>query len=283
MIKICKKENAVILAPIPALLIGTIIMRHNNISVFVYGQNIICYLILGLLVLLFTAKPIHALRSNSISTTILIVLGCILLAFTFLDFGLENVHRWLTIGSFRLYISSIALPCMIISFAILLKNKSAVVPFFLSAVIMLLIAFQPDASQLSAFAVSITLLFWVQTKQRPFRYAIALLSISLIIYSWLHLDTLKAVPHVEDIVLLARDMGIIWFLLAILSLGVLLIPFICFHKISIYPRTVGLYYLVVFISTLFGNFPVPIMGFGISPIIGYMLTIFFLLRRNAAN
>jgi hypothetical protein len=32
---------------------------------------------------------------------------------------------------------------------------------------------------------------------------------------------------------------------------------------------IGLYYILIIVSTLFGNFPVPLMGYGISPIIGY--------------
>lgn len=36
---------------------------------------------------------------------------------------------------------------------------------------------------------------------------------------------------------------------------------------------IGLYFAILLLSTLFGNFPVPLMGYGFSPIIGYFISI----------
>lgn len=35
---------------------------------------------------------------------------------------------------------------------------------------------------------------------------------------------------------------------------------------------------IILISTLFGNFPVPLMGYGISPIVGYFISITWLIK-----
>ncbi|WP_091547697.1 hypothetical protein [Alkaliphilus peptidifermentans] len=48
----------------------------------------------------------------------------------------------------------------------------------------------------------------------------------------------------------------------------------------IVPITIILLFLTILISTLFGNFPVPLMGYGISPIIGYFIAITWLLKVN---
>ena len=62
-----KKEYAAMLVPIPALLVGAIVMSSNEIGPFVYGQNLICYFILApFLFFLF------AVRQNAPVTTVAI-------------------------------------------------------------------------------------------------------------------------------------------------------------------------------------------------------------------
>ena len=273
-----KITNTVILAPIPALLVGAIVMSSNKISPFVYGQNLICYLILGSFLHFFSAKSVR-IRYSKVGI-MMPILCCIAVACTFFDSGLENVHRWLTFGSFRFYISSIVLPCLIIHLGVLMQKESVVFPVAIAALVILMLTLQPDASQTSAFAVSIAFLVWIQTKNRLLKYGIALWSIGFIVFSWIHIDGLVAVAHVEDILFLAKDMGIAWFVLGIVSLGLLLVPFLCFSHAPKLARSVGLYYIVTLASSFFGNFPVMFMGFGISPIIGYQLAMFLLLREN---
>lgn len=280
MSKTWNKKSAAMLAPIPALLIGAIVMRNNNLSPLVYGQNIICYLVFTLILLFLGAKPVRAVRGNQVIIAML-ALGCLAVALTFLDRGLEKVHRWLALGGFRIHISSIVLPCMIIGLGELYQKKSVIFSFVITVIMLLMLALQPDASQLSAFAASIAVIVWMQVKHGLLKYGVALLSVGAITYSWIHIDSLAAVPHVEDILLLARDMGIVWFLLGIVSLALLLIPFLSFPKISVLSRAVGLYYLVTLVSTFFGAFPVPFMGLGISPIIGYLMAVILLIRGNA--
>ena len=280
MSKKWKKKIIAMLAPIPALLVGAIVMSGNEISPFVYGQNLICYFVLGFFLFFFSTKPIRIM--NNKGRIIMLIGGCIVVACTFFDSGLGNVHRWLTISSFRLYVSSIVLPCLVINLGILLQNKSVVFPVTIAVLVILMLTLQPDASQVSAFAVSVTFLVWTQTKKRLLKYGIALGSIAFIVFAWIHIDGLEAVSHVEDILLMAKDMGIAWFALGIASLGLLLVPFFCFSNTPKLAGAVGLYYIVTLCSTFFGKFPVMFMGFGISPVIGYQLAMFLLLRENLA-
>ena len=273
-----KRENTAMLAPIPALLMGAVVMGSNEISLFVYGQNLVCYFVLGAFLLFLSVKPIHIMESKF--GIILPILGCIAVACTFFDSGSENVHRWLAVGSFRLYISSIVLPCLIINLGVLLRGKSVVFPVAIAALVIVMLTMQPDASQASAFAVSITFLVWTQTKNRPLKYCMALWAIGSIIFSWIHIDGLAAVAHVEGILFLAKDMGIAWFILGIISLALLLVPFFGFSNAPKLAGAIGLYYIIILASTFYGNFPVMFMGFGISPIIGYQLAMFLLLRDN---
>jgi hypothetical protein len=89
------------------------------------------------------------------------------------------------------------------------------------------------------------------------------------------LDNLPAVAYVERIVSLSANMGLMWLILGVISLVMLPMPFILFppKNLKLPSICVGLYYIIILVSTLFGNFPVPLMGYGISPIIGYYISI----------
>ncbi len=277
MVKLWQKDHLLMLAPLPAVVIGASVMHQNAISPLVYGQNLICYLVSGLLVLFLTAKPTSAKRGNRFYLALLTV-GCLALAGTFLDHGLENVHRWLAIGNFRLYIASLVIPSMIIGLGQLLSRKR--LTLLIAALMALLLLFQPDASQLSAFVVSVVFLVWMQVKQPLLKCGVTLLSAAAMVYSWMHLDVLAPVAHVEGILRMAQEMGTAWFWLGIGSLILLPVPLLGFSRNATPAKAVGLYYLIVLMSTFFGNFPVPFMGFGVSPILGYQLALFFLRRER---
>ena len=112
------------------------------------------------------------------------------------------------------------------------------------------------------------------------KFVSLILSVVFVIMSWVFLDDLAPVPYVEDIIFLVADLGIVWFVLGILSLLLLLSPFFFYGKKNIISLTLGVYFLMAMIVTLFGHFPLPIMGYGISPIIGYFIAISWLKRNT---
>ncbi|SES16478.1 hypothetical protein [Psychrobacillus sp. OK032] len=113
---------------------------------------------------------------------------------------------------------------------------------------------------------------------------IKLLSITitavLVIVSWVFLDDLAPVPYVEHIILLVADLGNIWFIIGIFSLILLLYPFFFYGKKNIISLSLGVYFLTTMLVTLFGNFPMPIMGYGTSPVIGYLIAITWLNKNK---
>jgi hypothetical protein len=78
------------------------------------------------------------------------------------------------------------------------------------------------------------------------------------------------------------DMGLIWSILGIISLIILPMPFffISGENEKILSRCLGLYFVIIIITTFFGNFPVPLMGYGISPIISYLIAITWLIKTR---
>ncbi|MGF7057020.1 hypothetical protein [Brassicibacter mesophilus] len=63
--------------------------------------------------------------------------------------------------------------------------------------------------------------------------------------------------------------------IGVVSLVILPIPFILFppKNYKLPSICIGLYSAILLFSTLFGNFSVPLMGYGFSPIIGYFISI----------
>lgn len=274
-----RKTYVALLAPAPALCLGAIAMRQSGISPVLYWQNIICYLLLGLVVLFLSPRTKNVLNSRPTVLAFLALCG-VMLAATFLDKGLENVHRWLAIGNFRLYIASLVLSSAVIGIGVLLKEKDNIPAITMAAILSVCLVLQPDASQLTAFSLAIAFLVWESSENRALTLCVALPCAALIIYSLIHIDTLAPIPHVENILFLVFDMGVVWFVLGVVSLILLILPFITLFQGVAVAKAIGLYYSAIIVTTFFGNFPVPFMGQGISPIIGYLLAVFLLAQEK---
>ena len=87
---------------------------------------------------------------------------------------------------------------------------------------------------------------------------------------------LAPVPYVEHIIFLVADLGNSLVHFRNFFSILLLSPFFFYGKKSIISLSLGVYFLMTMIVTLIGNFPMPIMGYGISPVIGYLISITWL-------
>jgi len=169
----------------------------------------------------------------------------------------------------------IVLPRIIIELWKVSQTEDLRLTVFITIAISILLAIQPDASQLTGFSIPMMIVLCNNIDKKRIRiFVVGILSI-LIILSWVFLDNLPAVDYVEGIVSLLGNMGLIWLVIGVISLGILPMPFILFQPkyLKLPSICVGLYFIIILVSTLFGNFPVPLMGYGISPIIGYYIAI----------
>jgi cell division protein FtsW (lipid II flippase) len=197
------------------------------------------------------------------------------LILTFANQGMEGVHRWISIGAVKLNVAMIVLPMILLELYQVLKIRGLTYAGVSAFIILLVLFFQPDASQLTAFAIPMMIMLSLNTRSKKIRFLIAGVSVLFIVLSWIRLDHLPPVNYVERILMMVADMGGIWFVSGIISLAILPAPFILLppkNAVSV-SRYIGCYYLVILLSTLFGNFPVPLMGYGISPIVGYYLSL----------
>lgn len=265
-----------LLLPLPAIIIGSLAMHINDVSIFIWGQNIFGFIIALLLSCLISKK------SDLFKNVLTIPIAILLLLFTFIDSGAEGVHRWVSIGPIRFHIACIVMPILITGLWRILKTTNWWISAGISIGVSLLLALQPDASQTTAFIIPMTIILLGNTNNNYFRSSVLGVFSLIIIFSWINLDSLPPVAYVEDIVKMVANMGGIWFTLGITSLVILPLPFILFPppNSKLLSICLGIYFIIVLISTLFGNFPVPLMGYGISPILGYFIAIAWLINAK---
>ena len=108
----------------------------------------------------------------------------------------------------------------------------------------------------------------------------------LSLFSWLHLDPLPPVRYTEGILPILHKQSLALYIAGILSLLWIPVSFLIKGmQMNSFPTAkeehqkpyrraylgIALYYLCVILSPFFGNFPVPFMGYGASPILGFFL------------
>ncbi|MGH4124370.1 MAG: cell division protein [Clostridium sp.] len=265
----------------PPIIIGVIAMYTNKVPIAILGQNIFYLLLSGIISCFILSRKSKVKKNKSTNLTTIIV-AVILLFLTFISSGIEGVHRWVSVGPIKFYVAVIVLPIIIIELWKSLQIRDWWFSATITIVISILLALQPDASTLTAFAIPMIILLWNKINNNIFRFCIVSLLSALIITSWVFLDGLQPVSYVENIVSLVANMGIIWLSLGVISLVLLPLPFIFFSpkKYKLLSLSIGLYFIIILISALLGNFPVPLMGYGVSPIIGYFISITWLTKSK---
>lgn len=156
-------------------------------------------------------------------TYALIIAALLILPF-FFD-GLDGVHRWISVGSIKLYIASIVLPLLMIHIWKLALNKREHDVTALTVVTSGILLFQPDAGQLTAFACAIAFIVWKMIDNRMIKAIVIAFTAAACVISWIFLDDLAPVPYVEHILFLVAGLGNFWFILGVFSLMLLLLPF----------------------------------------------------------
>jgi hypothetical protein len=266
------KNKLILLVPIPALLTGINTMRSFDIPKKMWLINLVCTLLLICIGLIINYL-------EKFKSKYLIYFSLFLLVLPFFDNGVMNVHRWVSLGSFKINIGLISTPILIIEIN---KIKNIQLAISLSVMGLLVFLLQPDASLVTAFSLSIVWVLVERIDSTRFRVLALLISLISIAYTWTYLDKLPPVEYVENILQMTHKMGFLYALIAVVSL--IILPLLFFLK---YPKNcklvsyaLGIYFTSLIISTFFGNFPVMILGYGISPIIGYYMALIWLIKKQ---
>lgn len=212
-------------------------------------------------------------------SVLLLSCAAVLIALPFLFDGLHGVHRWLVIGGIRLHPASFAIPLFLIVFRSAEREAGSRLVWTLAFALSALLIAQPDAAEATGFILAALLLIIKRARTHVTKWLVTLLGSALLICAWLRPDPLGAVPHVEGIIGLATTQSPLLGFLAIASLALALSPFLRTSTHDLDPNhrattlALGLYFIGKLLATLTGSFPVPLLGYSASEIIGYFLAL----------
>ena len=203
------------------------------------------------------------------------IAGTLALLATLIAPDLEGVQRWLVLGPVRLNASALVMPALLVFVAGYRRSSPALLPSLLLAVqgIHLL---QPDAGQATAVAAASVVLLFGDSSRNTARLC-ALLSVATAAATWARADPLSAAPFVEDILGRAFDISPWAGGVALASLAPVIAAPLAARGESTSAAAMSaaaaltVYFATSILVTAFGQFPVPLLGFGASPVIGAFL------------
>lgn len=247
-------------------------MEYFEVSRSLWIMNLGFGLIgIALQLVLYRFRPVF----NRVNPYPIILISILLLMLTFWDDGIQNVYRWVSIGNFKVNIGLIISPLILIH---IYKLENQIHAILVSLLVVIIFLFQPDASLVTAFSAAAVILLFRKNISKSTQRFILLFAIGASVLAWYRLDSLPPVNYVEGILTLAQEISGFFAFCSVLSLVLLPLPF--FVLASKENRTMsyslGIYYFLILLATLFGNFPVMVMGYGISPIIGYFIGLIWL-------
>lgn len=189
--------------------------------------------------------------------------------------GMLGVHRWIPVAGLRLHASAIAAPLILLCVAAYAAQRIRTA-LAIGAAATIILALHPDAAQATSFAAACAvLLLQARTKQRNTALPGVALLLAIAATSFIRPDPLPPVPHVEGIFQVVASRGPGSAAMATIALLLLPLPFfVAWHR---HRRptalALGVYVGLTVLAPAWGTFPIPIMGYGASPILGYFLAL----------
>ena len=257
------------LAPIPATLVGAATAHAQGVSLVAFLPNL-AVLVAGGAGFLWLTRPERAAAPPAWLPVAVVVA----VAATLVAPGIAGVHRWLPLGPLRINASVALAPWLFWGLADEARWRGAATATIAVGAMHLA---QPDAAQATALACgAIPLLLGVARRHR--RAAVAgasLLAVLLVLAgaAWSRADPLPALPHVERVLVLALGRGPLWAAAAALAVAALFAPALDAWRGGGGGRLVGavaaLYLAGQLGATFVGNYPVPVVGAGAGPVLGW--------------
>jgi cell division protein FtsW (lipid II flippase) len=265
-------------APLPALFMGVVVMHQLGVGAVARGSNIAAAAV-GLL--LCASSRVLPQRAAPAIPLLAAIGGIGAVLLPFLSEGLLGVHRWVPVGGFRLHAGAVVAPILIVCIAVVARRQS-VASTVIAVVSTTVLALQPDAAQATSLAVASAIILTRELRRRTHVMTGLALLLGASVLAFAQDDALPPVRHVEGIFGAVVSMGTAWAVGGGLSLLLLPLPFFVLwaYSRSTVPLALGAYIALTVLAPAWGTFPVPVMGYGVSPILGYFLALAFCYRAT---
>ena len=200
---------------------------------------------------------------------LLVVLATCLLATAFFGAAADGAVRWIRVGPLGVQVSLVLLPLMIVTFA----RSPGPVGCAAMAVAAAALALQPDRAMAGVLLLAMAAL----AAARPGRWPVAALAAAMagFLVSLARPDPVPAVPFVDQILFTAFEVHLLAGAAVLLGSLLLLVPALLGWRAD---RDHGHAWLVFgaiwlgcIAAAVLGNYPTPVVGYGGSAILGYLL------------
>lgn len=194
------------------------------------------------------------------------------LAGTLLNAPQEGVHRWIDVGPLHINAAAALLPAAIVALAALRGRRWS---WIAAAAILGVLVLQPDASQATAFGAGMLVVLASLRAPVAVRAGGAVVTVLAIAATWLRPDPLAPVPEVEEIVSLAWGWSPVAAAVAVALLAATAL-WPLRMAVADGPAKVAALALAACcalsaLAPALGAFPVPLLGIGMSPVLGFWL------------
>lgn len=201
--------------------------------------------------------------------------------------GIDGVRRWIPVGVLSIHVSAVVAPVLLWAIHAVRSEATAVALIGATCVVHVL---QPDAGQATAFGCAALVLYArSDSAGRAARALGCALAVGGIAIAWLRADPLAPVDHVERVLRLALEAGWPLALAACAALVALLVPMVWLARESSSSRrrslaaSLGTYTVTSLAVTELGHFPVPVLGAGVGPVLGWYAALAALAASSLAE
>jgi len=236
--------------------LGAVVMANADIPLSIWIRNPIAWLLAGAAALF--------LASRGWLGAWLAPAAAIIIALSLIGTDQQGVHRWLDLGAIQFNTAALVLPAAIAAFI----RTPAVVAIPAFAIVAGLLAWQPDISQLAAFALAAILLCAARFGWKGAALAF-LLSAAAIAICLSRPDPLAPVPHVEGIFTLAWSQSPALAIAMAVSMALAALSPILLRNSAPAAIPLTAYFATTSLAVLLGTYPVPLAGYGLSFVIGW--------------
>jgi hypothetical protein len=200
-----------------------------------------------------------------------LALAMLLVLTTLFSVPVEGASRWVSVGPLTLQLSLIVLPLMIVMYA---RQPDAIGTGGIIAAALAL-ALQPDRAMAGVLLAGLLPLAIITA--RPLQIAAAAASALAFAWTLLKPDLLPAVPYVDQILYSAFNIHLLAGLAVVAGAAVLLLPAILGLLSKVGDRGIllafGGSWAGVVAAAALGNYPTPLVGYGGSAVLGYLLSV----------
>ena len=220
-----------------------------------------------------------ALRDRPWSGRAVALLAIPLLATALFGASADGASRWIWIGPLSVQISLVLLPVMLVAFA-RHPDRAGTAGMALAAAAL---AIQPDRAMAGALALGLAAL--ATARRDGFALTALLAALAAFAVTLARPDALPAVPFVDGVLLSAFSVHPLAGAATLLGVCLLVLPATAGRFQDPASRAFGALWIGIVAAAALGNYPTPVVGYGGSAILGYVLSlaVFPPRRRHAQS